>query len=167
MRRQLACKESQAGNGGQGTRGAHIEHVAHGCDAGRVEAQRLVERRRALPSQQRACEEARMQGEARTGDGRVWGDVRRQVACKESQAGDGGQGTRGAHIEHVAHVCDAGRVEAQRLVELISVLPSRKEAIPLGASCGPEGGRAVRWRRREQRARRRVGLHAMERTLNM
>ena len=90
VRHQVACKESQAGNGGQGTRGAHLKHVAHGCHAGRVEAQRLVERIHHLPSQQRACEEARMQGEARTGDGRVWGGVRRQVACKESQAGDGG-----------------------------------------------------------------------------
>ena len=35
---------------GQGTRGAHFEHAAHGCDARRVEAERLVERRRVLPS---------------------------------------------------------------------------------------------------------------------
>ena len=35
---------------GKGTRGAHPKHVAHACDAGRVEAQRLVERRRLLPS---------------------------------------------------------------------------------------------------------------------
>ena len=34
----------------QGTRGAHPEHAAHGCDTGRVEAQRLVEGYRALPS---------------------------------------------------------------------------------------------------------------------
>eukprot|EP00964_Phaeocystis_antarctica_P059251 scaffold35177_cov64-Phaeocystis_antarctica.AAC.2 len=31
-------------------RGAHVEHVVHGCDTRRVEAQRLVERRRFLPS---------------------------------------------------------------------------------------------------------------------
>ena len=31
-------------------RGAHEEHAVHGCDAGRVEGQRLVERRRGLPS---------------------------------------------------------------------------------------------------------------------
>ena len=46
--------------GGQGTRGAHPEHavynqpavtVADAGDLGRVEAERLVERRRALPSQ--------------------------------------------------------------------------------------------------------------------
>ena len=34
--------------GGQGTRGAHEEHIAHVCDLGRVEAERLVERRRVL-----------------------------------------------------------------------------------------------------------------------
>ena len=36
--------------GGQGMRGAHVEHVAHGRDLGRVEAERLVERERFLPS---------------------------------------------------------------------------------------------------------------------
>jgi hypothetical protein len=36
--------------GGQGTRGAHGEHDAHVRDLGGVEAQRLVERPRALPS---------------------------------------------------------------------------------------------------------------------
>ena len=34
----------------QGRRGAHIKHGAHVRDSGRVPAQRLVERRRALPS---------------------------------------------------------------------------------------------------------------------
>jgi len=36
--------------GGQGMRGAHGEHDAHVRDLGGVEAQRLVERPRALPS---------------------------------------------------------------------------------------------------------------------
>ena len=36
--------------GGQSTRRAHGEHVAHVCDLGHVEAERLVERRRVLPS---------------------------------------------------------------------------------------------------------------------
>ena len=35
---------------GQGTRGAHEEHLDHVRDLGRVEAERLVERRRGLPS---------------------------------------------------------------------------------------------------------------------
>ena len=36
-----------------GTRVAHPKHVLHDCDLGRVEAQRLVERRRALPRVER------------------------------------------------------------------------------------------------------------------
>ena len=35
-------------------RGAHSEHAIHDCDTGRVEAQRLVERDRALPSRSRS-----------------------------------------------------------------------------------------------------------------
>ena len=58
----------------------------------------------------------------------------------------------GAHVEHVLHGCDAGRVEAQRLVERRRLLPSRKEGIRRGAKCGVGGGKAVRRRRREQRA---------------
>ena len=38
------------GGGGQGTRGAHQEHIGHARDLGRVEAEWLVERRRGLPS---------------------------------------------------------------------------------------------------------------------
>ena len=38
------------GCGSHGTRGAHVEHAVHVRDLGRVEAQRLVERRRALPT---------------------------------------------------------------------------------------------------------------------
>ena len=34
----------------QGTRGAHFKHAGRGCNFGRVEAQRLVERTRVLPS---------------------------------------------------------------------------------------------------------------------
>ena len=34
-----------------------------------------------------------------------------------------------AHVEQVVHFRDAGRVPAQRLVELLRPLPSRKEGI--------------------------------------
>eukprot|EP00964_Phaeocystis_antarctica_P138311 scaffold102996_cov48-Phaeocystis_antarctica.AAC.1 len=43
------------------------------------------------------------------------------------QVGDRARGR--AHVEHVFHGCDAGRVEAQWLVERRRVLPSRKEGI--------------------------------------
>ena len=48
---QVACTgRAQLNAEGQGTRGAHVEHGDHGRDLGRVEAEQLVERRRALPS---------------------------------------------------------------------------------------------------------------------
>jgi hypothetical protein len=50
--------------GGQGTRGAHLEHFAHGRDLGGVKAHRLVERVRELPSRR---EKHAMRGEVRAG----------------------------------------------------------------------------------------------------
>ena len=44
----------------------------------------------------------------------------------DSRLCHGGQGTRGAHGEHALHVSNAGRVEAERLVERQRGLPSRK-----------------------------------------
>ena len=39
---QVACtRKARLKAGGQGTRGAHVEHVFHGCGLGRVKAQRL------------------------------------------------------------------------------------------------------------------------------
>ena len=54
-----------------------------------------------------------------------------------------GQGTRGAHVEHVLHVCDLGRVEAERLVERLRGLPSRKAGMWREKRCGPGGVRAL------------------------
>ena len=60
-------------------RGAHVEHVVHGRDAGRDEAQRLVESRRTLPS--------------RTKAGHVEGDLGVGVASPRA----GGGGARSMH----------------------------------------------------------------------
>ena len=50
-------------------------------------------------------------------------------------------GTRGAHWKHAVHVCDAGGVEAQRLVERIRFLPRvESRACGAGRDCGPAGG---------------------------
>ena len=54
-----------------------------------------------------------------------------------------------AHVKHPAHVRDAGRVEVQRLVERLRVLPSRKEGMRCRTRCEP-GGR--RWPRRKWHA---------------
>ena len=57
--------------GRQGTRGAHVEHTNHARDAGRVDAERLVERNRVLLGQMQGIRSgAKMWG---TGGGRAWG----------------------------------------------------------------------------------------------
>ena len=53
---------------------AHPKHLAHACDLGRVEAQRLVERRRVLPSRKTAYDAGR---EAR----RAWGSGGASGTC--------------------------------------------------------------------------------------
>ena len=85
---------------------AHVEHVAHVCDAGCVEAQQLVEHRRAVEHADHACDA---------------GGVEAQRLVERPRV-----------EEHVAHVCDAGCVEAQRLVERLRVL-SRVERRAYGA----------------------------------
>ena len=108
---------------------AHIEHVAHVCDAGGVKAQRLVESIRTLPSPK--------QGASDRGTTRVaHGDVARREGRISSARGVRAWPSSGvwaqkaqaeAHPEHVAHACDAGGVKAQRLVESIRTLPSPKQ----------------------------------------
>ena len=50
----------------------------------------------------------------------------------------------GAHLKHVPHARDAGRVEAQRLVERIRVLPRvQREGIDERAAGRPGDGRAL------------------------
>ena len=74
--------------------GAHHKHADHARDAGRVEAQRLVERRRALPSRKgKAWEEARHAGR---------------------QAGGWGGGVGGASSREVPPVEAEGRARAER-----------------------------------------------------
>eukprot|EP00964_Phaeocystis_antarctica_P130451 scaffold94312_cov54-Phaeocystis_antarctica.AAC.2 len=143
------------GWGGLGhVRGAHVEHGVHGCDAGRVEAQRLVERRRALPSQK---EGVRCRARCGPGAGRAWAGGSARAACTARGPGCEGWGglghVRGAHVEHLLHGCDAGRVEAQRLVERRRVLPSRKEGVRCRARCGPGAGRRGSAAAHERQAR--------------
>ena len=73
--------------------------------------------------ERKACEAGSMRG------ARVRGAVEVQGACEGPKGNQGGRGTGGAHRKHVRHVCDSRRVEAQRLVERLQSLPSRKEGI--------------------------------------
>ena len=86
-----------------------------------------------------------MRGGMRGGRRQGVGWRRRMQRAGEGLSGDQGRGTRGAHIEHAAHVCDAGGVEAQRLVERRRVLPSAaRRAYDARRHAGREaGGRAV------------------------
>eukprot|EP00964_Phaeocystis_antarctica_P155170 scaffold124174_cov48-Phaeocystis_antarctica.AAC.3 len=58
-RKRHACGEGSAQEAGfQDTRGAHIEHAVHARNFRGVEAQRLVEARRALPSRKEGIRDA-------------------------------------------------------------------------------------------------------------
>eukprot|EP00964_Phaeocystis_antarctica_P102104 scaffold67510_cov47-Phaeocystis_antarctica.AAC.1 len=91
----------------------------------RIEAQRLIEQRRALPRVER-----RAYGVGR-GRGEVQSTRRREVAGDRGASGVqgrarlqvGGRARGGAHAEHGAHVFGAGGVEAQRSVERRRGLP--------------------------------------------
>ena len=145
---QVACTgRDRLITNAQGTGGAHLKHLVHVRDAGRVEAQWLVKRLRVLPSRK-----VGMRCEARCGLEGGRGMRRRRRKWRERGSpctclsGDrliaNAQGTGGAHHKHSAHVRDAGRVEAQWLVEHRPSpdLPSRKEGIWCGVRCDPGGG---------------------------
>jgi len=105
--------------GAKGTRGAHSEHVAHVCDAGGVEAQRLW-LKPTRPAESKGGHAMRGgRGASREAGGPVvwWRHDKRHARGKGPTQGLRAEGTRGAHVEHVAHGRDAGGVEAQRLVE--------------------------------------------------
>ena len=82
--------------------------------------------------------------------------ARREAARLEVRA-------EGTHQKHVFHGCDAGRVEVQRLVELLRVLPSCK-VIRSRVGYWPGGERAmgavVELAARREAARLEVGLRA-------
>ena len=118
-----------------GGSGAHVEHAVHGRDAGRVEAERLVEHRRVLPSRKAGMQCGKrcgLRGVRALGGGNAIG-----MHEEGPTQGWGGQGTRGAHVEHLVHGRDLGRVEAERLVERLRFLPSRKAGMRCGKRYGP------------------------------
>eukprot|EP00964_Phaeocystis_antarctica_P149894 scaffold117165_cov54-Phaeocystis_antarctica.AAC.3 len=119
--------------------GAHVEHGVHGCDAGGVEAQRLVERRRDLPRVERkACDAGR--GADREAAEVAAGRGARSVQ-ERARLQIGSKARRGAHVEHPANVCDAGGVEAQRLVERPRALPRvERRACDAGRDADREAG---------------------------
>ena len=94
--------------------------------------------------ERRACDAGGERGGSREAGGPVvWWRHTGGMHGDGLTQGSGAKGTRGAHEEHVAHGRDAGRVEAQRLVEGIRVLPSRREGMRCGGErCGLGSGMA-------------------------
>eukprot|EP00964_Phaeocystis_antarctica_P136319 scaffold100747_cov54-Phaeocystis_antarctica.AAC.1 len=69
------------------------------------------------------------------------GESAAHAACVCGPARECGQKAQAeAHIEHGGHVCDAGGVEAQRLVESSRILPSPKGAPDKGRHAWPRDG---------------------------
>ena len=142
-RRKWVCTQGRSDSrlGGQGTRGAHLEHVVHVRDLGGVPAQRLVEGVRVLPSRKGGAY-AMCGARCGPGGGRAWGGggasgVHGEKARLKTW---GPEGTRGAHVEHVVHDRDLGGVKAQRLVQLLRALPAEARSMRYGARCGRGGG---------------------------
>ena len=136
----------------------HLEHAVHGSDTGRVDVQRLVEGRRALPTDTHTEWETHGAGRVR----RAWSG-RGMLVCMHTRVLTGHcAGAGGAHKEHVVHVRNPRSVEAERLVES-RFLPSRKEQTRCGgeirgtedAGCQPR--RAVRLRAPTRSCEQRAG----------
>ena len=128
--------------------GAHVEHAVHGCEAGGARCGPGGGRRRVIAGRPRC----------------------KQGAGERARLQIRGRPRGGTRPEHVGHGCDAGGVEAQRLVERIRVLPSRRGGIRCGARGGPGGERAWREDGASDMHTGRVQLkwHAYaERTVNM
>ena len=89
---QASCRRGpNCGSCWEGTRRAHPKHVLHVCDFGRVEAQRLVERRGTLPSRKGSMRSGARCG---PGEGRAVERRRRKMHAGECPAGDWAQGRR-------------------------------------------------------------------------
>ena len=90
-----------------------------------------------------------------------------QVVCREMlQWTSGAWHACSAHRKHAVHVCDAGRVEAQRLVERVRGLPSRKGGRAKRGKVWAVGGRGGGVDRMQRMARLEV-VGARARTPNI
>jgi len=105
--------------GGQGTRGAHVEHVYFMSVT--LEVSKLSGWLKACAFCRVEREGHAMRGEVARREAGGHGAAAAQAACsgKARLKAVGGQGTHGAHVKHEAHGRDLGGVKAQRLVERV------------------------------------------------
>ena len=126
--------------GGRAWGGAHPEHHAHVCDFGGVEAQRLVERRRVLPSRKQGIRWVR--GELRAGRREAAGDGGASSVCRPGldyrfEAGDGEERTWNMDCIFVT-------LEVSKLSGWLNLFAACRESegghVRCGATCGSGGG---------------------------
>eukprot|EP00964_Phaeocystis_antarctica_P030330 scaffold17120_cov41-Phaeocystis_antarctica.AAC.3 len=136
-------------------RGAHLEHPAHGCDAGRVEAQRLVELRRGLPSRK---EGRTMRGEVWAEGGGAWAGGSARAACTARWPGCEGWGARACaertwNMANMYVTLDVSKLSGW--LNFDAACRVERRGVRCGARCGSGRGRAVG---RQQRTR---GMHGV------
>ena len=141
---------------------AHLKHLLHVRDLGRVKAERLVERRRALPSRK-----ADVQCEKKYGVRALGGSDAKAACTGRDRLKAVGVRARAEHREHKIHVCDAGsvpignvRVEILQVVEEVRHVGDGRD-VPVGdGAVRCNGGSrvgVVRLERRLQAGRVREG----------
>ena len=141
-RKWHARRRPESRLGGQGTRGAHLEHAGHGRDVGGVEAQRLVEGR-GLPSRR---EGHAMRGEVRArrreGVG-LWRGGSGMHGGKARNSGRLGVRARAERTRNMAYMfvtLDVSKLTG--LLKRLACCRVERRACDAGARCAPGGWRA-------------------------
>ena len=139
---QEACTGPDSRLGAKGTRGAHVEHVAHGRDAGGVQAQRLVEGRRGLPSRREGmrCGGGRCEPGGRRACGVWWRHDTSGMHGEDGPSqGLGAKGTRGERTANMAYMSVMLEVS-----KLSGWLKADADCRVEGRACDAGGGGASR-----------------------
>jgi len=127
--------------GGQGTRGTHAEHLAHGRDLGRVPAERLVERRCELPSRR---EGHAMRGEvrARRPEGVRWWRRKRHARGEGPTEGVRVRARAGrtSNMPRMVVTLEVSRLSGW--LKACTFCRVEGRGMRCGARCAPGGGRA-------------------------
>ena len=133
--------------GGRARGGAHPEHEEHGCDAGGVEAQWLVERRRFLPRfERRACGRGEVYRRAQAGGGRAIAVQAAFRAGLDCRFGAGRREERTLNMEPMATTLEVSKLSGWSNADA----PCR----------GSKGGHAVCMGRGMRVGRREAAAHA-------
>ena len=155
---QAACtgRDRLKAVGGQGTRGAHAEHEFHGRDLGRVEAERLVERRRALPSRKAGVRRGKRYGPGGVGalGGGDASSVHREGPTHTRLVGARARAERTRNMKLMSLTLDVSKLSSWSNACVSCRVERRACDAGRGAAREAYGRReVVGWRRRKRHAR--------------